>query len=753
MSLPTWKERLAEKSPPALVEEIDIFASQIALRKHGKLDESVFAETRLRRGAYGQRYDNGQRHDGKKVRELKFPQSGLTSKGPGTEWDAPGMLRIKIPYGAFSAAQMEVVAELAEEYSEAISHATTRQDIQIHYLHLEDTPDIMRRLAAVGITTREACGNSVRNVTGCVRAGVCDGEQFDITPYAEACYRFLLGHPDAQDFGRKVKVAFSGCAGESCGLVTIHDIGFVAAKRTPSHGNDELGFKMVVGGGLGAVPHQAKVLQDFVPLEEILPLCQAICRVFARLGEKKNRARARLKFTIAKLGIDEFRRLVFEERNQLAHDPRWSDLVHAPFDSDKALRQAAPLTNEALDAQDPAFRAWHKTNVRAQRQKDYSMVYVTLPLGDISSDQLRSLAEFSRQFTGDTARITVDQNLAFRWASNADLPAIHKALVDMGLATGGADHIEDVTSCPGTDTCKLGISSSRGLAAELRKQLAAATLDDAVQKLQIKISGCFNSCGQHHVADIGFYGVSRKVNGYAVPHFQVVLGGQWAENGGAYGLAIVAIPSKNIPEVVRRICASFIEERQTDETFQDYVKRIGKVTIRQRLDDLREVPSHLADPSYYSDWGDPREYTTGDMGIGECAGAVISPVQFGLADSERIAFEAQVKLDANEAKPAAMLAYQAMLTAAKTLAATKARGLGDDADTIVAAFQEHFIQTQLFFDPFAKGKFANYFIKAHEDTRSDGNVDVNIDLARQRIEEAQLFIEAAHACYGRTNLG
>jgi len=752
MSLPTWKERLADSTDPTLADEIDIFASQIALRKQGKVDESVFAETRLRRGAYGQRYDNGKRHDGKKVREISFPNSGITSKGPGTEWDAPGMLRIKIPYGAFSAAQMDVVAELAEEYSEGISHATTRQDIQIHYLHLEDSPDIMRRLAAVGITTREACGNSVRNITGCVRAGVCGGEQFDITPYAEACYQFLLGHPDAQDFGRKIKVAFSGCEGESCGLVSIHDIGFVAAKRNSDDGNEERGFKMVVGGGLGAVPHQAKTLEDFVPLEEILPLSQAICRVFARLGEKRNRARARLKFLIAKTGIEEFRRLVHEERKTLTFDPNWSDLVHAPFDSDKPLRQSAPLPQASGEIDSNGFHSWQKTNVRQQRQENYSTFFVTLPLGDISSDQLRALASLSRKFTGDTTRITVDQNLAFRWASNADLPAIHAELIDMGLADGGAEHIEDVTSCPGTDTCKLGISASRGLAGELHKQLSGSDLDEAVQKLQIKISGCFNSCGQHHVADIGFYGVSRKVNGYTVPHFQVVLGGQWTENGGAYGLAIVAIPSKNIPEVVRRICASFVEERQSDEAFQQYIKRIGKVTIRQRLDDLRDVPGHLADPSYYSDWGDPREYTTGDMGIGECAGAVISPVQFGLADSERIVFEAQVKLDENESKSAAELAYRSMLVAAKTLAATKATGLTDDPDTIVNSFQEHFLKTKLFFDPFAKGKFGNYFLQAHQDAGGDVSKEVSEDLARQRIEEAQLFIEAAHACYGRMSV-
>jgi sulfite reductase (ferredoxin) len=281
----TWKDRLADTIAPELTREIDIFATQLELKRQGKVEDKLFAETRLRRGVYGQRYDNGQRHDGVAHRTLNFPSGALT-KGPETFWDAPGMQRIKIPFGGLNPEQMDVLADVAEEYSDAICHVTTRQDIQLHYLHIDDTPDLMWRLASIDITTREACGNSVRNVTACPIAGVCHDETFDVTPYAKGCAKFLLGHPDTQDFGRKFKVAFSGCQQNACGLVIMHDLGFIAKTRSED-GIERRGFAMYVGGGLGAVPYEAKLFADFVPEEEILPLAQAISRVYARLGEKK----------------------------------------------------------------------------------------------------------------------------------------------------------------------------------------------------------------------------------------------------------------------------------------------------------------------------------------------------------------------------------------------------------------------------------------------------------------------------------
>ena len=292
----SWREALRDQIDPAWAKEIDDFEAQMHEMQRGTMDPKLFMEARLRRGAYGQRYDNGQRHDGEKTQQLAFP-CGEAIKGPGTVWDAPGMQRIKIPYGKLSAAQLEALADCAEEYSDEILHVTTRQDIQLHFVHIEDTPDLMRRLAAVGITTREACGNSVRNITACPIAGVCHEEAFDITPYADALTYFLLGHPDVQDFGRKFKIAFSGCKSNPCGLTNFHDLGAIARVREVD-GEMRRGFELYVGGGLGSVPHEAKLLDDFVPEEELLPLSQAVCRVFARLGEKKNRARARIKFLV-----------------------------------------------------------------------------------------------------------------------------------------------------------------------------------------------------------------------------------------------------------------------------------------------------------------------------------------------------------------------------------------------------------------------------------------------------------------------
>src|ERR1700691_3640266 len=282
-----WKIQLGSRVPEQISAEIDVFENEIALKKQGKIEDRIFAETRLRRGAYGQRYDNGQRYDGHETRILQYPSAN--TKGPNTLWDAPGMQRIKIPFGGLDAAQLEMLADLCEEYADGIAHITTRQDVQLHFIHIEDTPALMWRLASVGITTREACGNSVRNVTACPIAGVCREQTFDVTPYANAITWFLLGHPDVQAFGRKFKIAFSGCKENACALVRLHDFGAIAVTREQNGKAPRRGFELWVGGGLGPVPQQARLYDEFVPEEEILPLAQAIARVFARLGEKKNR--------------------------------------------------------------------------------------------------------------------------------------------------------------------------------------------------------------------------------------------------------------------------------------------------------------------------------------------------------------------------------------------------------------------------------------------------------------------------------
>ena len=741
----SWKQKLAHLMPTDLAREIDIFETQIELRKQGKIDERVFAETRLRRGVYGQRYDNGQRHDGARVQKLKLPSGGLT-KGPETVWDAPGMMRIKIPFGGLSPQQMEVLADLSEEYSDGVSHVTTRQDIQFHYVHIDDTPSLMRRLAAVEITTREACGNVVRNVTACPLAGVCRGEAFDVTPYARACSRFLLGHPDTQDFGRKFKVAFSGCKEEACGLTSMHDLGAIALKKVVA-GRERRGFEFYVGGGLGAVAYQAKLFDEFLPEEELLPTAQAISRVFARLGEKRNRARARIKFLVVHLGIEEFRRIVLEERQKLTPDSRWTDYLSRVQEQTEAPLKAGFSLN---GGERPAgFDAWYSSNVYHQRQPGYVVATVTLPLGDITSDQLRALADIARRFVKDTLRTTVEQNIMLRWVSEADLPELYNALKAIGLGEPNAGTIVDVTACPGTDTCKLGIASSRGLARELRQRLSERSfeLDSAVKDLRIKVSGCFNSCGQHHIADIGFYGISRNINGYTVPHFQVMLGGKLKDNAGAYGLAVGAIPSKRIPEVVTRVTDRYLKDRRKGERFQDFIGRIGKKEIKALLEDLTQIPSHDVDASYYSDWGDPREFTLTDMGVGECAGEVVSQAQFTLAASERELFEAQIYFDSGEFKKAVTTAYEAMMHAAQGLVKVQNYNAPEDEETILSEFRQRYCDTQLFYDKYAGSKFADYLFKTRDPLQSVSGVER--ELALQRLQEAQLFIDAAHSCYNK----
>jgi sulfite reductase beta subunit-like hemoprotein/uncharacterized protein (UPF0332 family) len=740
-----WKEKLGEKIPSDLGREIDIFEQQMELRKQGKIDEKVFAETRLRRGIYGQRYDNGQRHDGKRVQKLKLPADVI--KGPDTLWDAPGMMRIKIPFGGVTPEQLETLADLSEEYSDGVAHVTTRQDFQLHYVHIDDTPALMRRLAAVQVTTREACGNSVRNVTACPLAGVCREQVFDVTPYAKASSRFLMGHPDTQDFGRKVKIAFSGCEENPCGLVTMHDMGAIAKTRVVE-GKEQRGFAFYAGGGLGSVPYKAKLFDEFLPEEELLPTMQAISRVFARLGEKRNRARARIKFLIANLGIDEFRKLVLEERQKLSPDSRWTDyLASVNEQSEEPLKPGVSLNGHQRPE---GFEAWYSTNVYKQRQPGYVAATVTLPLGDASADQLRALANIARRFVKDTMRTTVEQNILFRWVSEADLPEFYQAIKAIGLGAADAATIVDVTACPGTDTCKLGIASSRGLARELRYRLGEKSLelDAAVKNLRIKVSGCFNSCGQHHIADIGFYGINRNVKGFQVPHFQVILGGKFHDNAGEYGVPIGAVPSKRVPEAVSSITEFYVRKREKNERFQEFVGRIGKKAVKDLLEDLTKIPAHEVDPSYYADWGDPREFTLADMGIGECAGEVVSQAEFTLAASERELFEAQLLLDSGRPQDAVKAAYLSMVRAAQGLVKDQNPSISDDENQIIGEFTKRFYDTQLFWDKYAGGKFAEYLFKAKEFVGEGKTADA--DRAVQLLQEAQLFIDAAHDCHNKT---
>ena len=598
-----------------------------------------------------------------------------------------------------------------------------------------------RRLGAVGITTREACGNSVRNVTGCPLAGICKTELFDISPYARAEHTFLLGHQDVQDFGRKFKIAYSGCSGEGCGRAMMHDLGFVAATRVVD-GVEERGFRVVVGGGLGPVPHVAKELYAFLPEARMLPVSQAIARVYARLGEKRNRAKARIKFLVAQLGIDEFRQLVDAELETLEPDPRWQQWVDEAEQTHREWKPAPATRDGARPA--PGFDEWVQTNIYDQSQPDFVAATINLPLGDLTSRQARDLADIMRKYVNDALRTTVDQNLLLRWVHRQDLVSLYNDLHASKLALSGAGTITDVTSCPGTDTCKLGISSSRGLTAELRARLEARSLqfDATLKNVNIKVSGCNNSCGQHHIADIGFYGSSRNVGAYKVPHFLLLLGGALEDNSGNYGLAIGAIPSKRVPETVDRLLDLYSAERENGEAFRPWVMRVGKKPIKEKLQDLMAVPAYEEDKSFYVDWHDSREYSIGDIGVGECAGEIVSLTQFSLASAETRVFEASVALDdpnatEKEVQEASAQAYSAMVLAALGLLKTRNPDAKYDPETVFADFKQQFIDSRVFFERYIGSTEWTYFQDAHE----AGGAARDRDEARRRVEEAQLFID------------
>ena len=718
---------------------IEDFETDLFFKKQKKIEDKLFAETRLRMGAYGQRYDNAKRSNGKESVPIPYP--GDLTKGPDTAWHAPGMERIKLPYGGITPKQMELFADLSEEYSDGISHITTRQDIQLHFVHIEDTPSMFRRLAAVGITTREACGNSIRNVTACPYIGVCKDESFNTHPHAEAIFRYLLGHPDIQDFGRKFKIAVSGCKDHPCALTTMHDLGLIATTKTVG-GESKRGFEVWVGGGLGAIPHKAKLLSAFAPEEDILSLIQAVCRIYARHGEKKIRNRARIKFLIADWGIEKFAQAVAKEKETLPPDPRWTAFLKNISDFEEQPLVEDP--GEVPQTEDPHFKMWLRNNVRPQKQAGYNVVTISCPLGDVTANQMRALADITSRYTRGTARTTVDQNLVMRWVANKHLFAIYKDLQAIKLAEAFNQSIVDVTACPGTDTCKLGVSSSRGLAAELRNRLAtkALEMDACVRDLTIKVSGCFNSCGQQHLSDLGFFGTSRKVGGYVVPHFQMVLGGEMLNNGEKYGINTMPVPSKAVPAIVEKLTGLYLEERAKGESFRQFVERVGKVHLKNVLLPLTQVPSYEQDKSYYVDWADVREYSIADKGIGECAGEIVGLADFGLQTAEREVFEAQVKLDEKEYQAAAGMAYQSMLRAAQALIKHFNPDISEHPEQVMSEFKQHIFAAGTFNDTAQGDKFAKYYFKHHQQRE----MDLNGEQAEIRLREAQLFIEAAHAC-------
>lgn len=554
--------------------------------KTGALPDEEFRRFRLHRGIYGQRAD----------------QPGFN------------MIRVKIPYGLLSSAQLKQLGEVARTFADGIAHITTRQDIQLHWVKLENVPVVLEELSKVGLTTREACGNTVRNIVGSPLAGVDSRELFDVTPYARLLAKHLLRNPLNQQLPRKFKISFSGSTDESDGIIPwIHDIGFVAALEEVSGGK---GFKTYVGGGLGSQPRVADLLEKFTPAEQLVPTAEAILSIFNTLGERQNRNKARMKYVLWKLGLDEFRRRVKEERGKILHSGREFTLPdEAPEDGYLPI-QPGGLPSSSIT---PELQRWLETNVIPQEQAGYNVVYVNPTIGDLTTDQLFALGEIAGRFSNGFVRTTTQQDIVLRWIRQSDLRVLHKELRHAGLDQPGAQSIANVTSCPGADTCNLGITHSRALGTTLT-QLFQRNPDwtEAAKDLRIKISGCPNSCGQHHVASFGFYGGTKNFDGKEIPSYILMVAGGFNSGKQSFGDTLGKVPARRAPEAVSRILQAFLTDRSADENFWQYVERAGVRALRETIKDLTEISVGNIDNNLFVDLGEQNAFKA-KTGAGECA--------------------------------------------------------------------------------------------------------------------------------------
>lgn len=590
-----WNQNIYDEKPrtqllPEEEAEIKRFEVEAAKLEKGGLDPDDFRRFRLNNGVYGIRGAEN-RH----------------------------MIRIKIRYGLMNALQLEAIANVTEKYApNQLAHVTTRQAIQLHEILRSDVPTILRRLAESGLTCREACGNTVRNVTASHYAGIDPNEVFDVTPYADLLSLYFLRNPVCQNMPRKFKIAFEGSEKLDHAKVGIHDLGFIATTKN-INGKEVKGFKVFVGGGLGSTPFPAQLLEEFCPIELYLPTAEAVIRLFDRNGERKDKNRARIKYLVAKWGIETFRAEFLAERTQVVMTGSGKEAFWKLNIEENSVPAAkAPTEAPAIL---PGFEEWQKTNAFEQKQKGYWAVNVRCPLGDINPAQMRQLAKISRTFCGGRLRTTISQNILLQWIPAASLKALYAELGKSGLNLKGAETVTDITRCPGADTCQIAITHSKGLAFEMSKIFDGAYGNDATfRDVTIKISGCTNSCGQHHIANIGFHGASKNVGGHAVPHYQLMIGGFTAANGVAnFGKRIAQIPARRTPEATQAILDAFKKEKTPSETFLQWQERAGAAHLKEIVAPFLEVPSFETNPQAYEDLGDPGKPFQLVMGKGECA--------------------------------------------------------------------------------------------------------------------------------------
>ncbi len=589
---------VASTVDPAAQADIEKFERMLASYLAGDLDEDRFRIFRLNNGIYGQR--QGGHHQ---------------------------MVRVKVPYGSLRPEQLEMMAQVAEEYSRGWGHITTRQNIQFHFVALERVPALLRELASVGLTTREACGDTVRNVVGCHLAGACPYEVLDISPWAEATYRHFLRHPYAQRMPRKFKINFSGCATD-CGQAMFNDVGVVAVSRPRPDGTVEPGFRVFIAGGLGANPHPAQALEDFTAREDLLPTIEAVLRTFDHYGNRDNKLRARMKWLVDTMGIDELRERILKERRLLHASSSWpggipeSVLTHGDEPAGVSGAQSpTPLgwgTPVELRRRD-RYGRWDDANVVRGTAKGTVSAMAYARLGDITAEQFRALASIQRELRADV-RVTNRQNLVFRELTEEQLPTLHARLETLRMAEPGAELARDVVSCPGADTCNLAVTQSRGLADDIGRALEEAGLAD-LGGVRINISGCTNSCGQHHVADIGFVGVERRAHGRSAPGYQMLLGGYLGQTEVEFGRKARRLPAKAAGAATVRVVGRFAAERDVGESFARWLERSGGAkAVGDTLADLDVFPTPEEDPSFFVDFDETGPYVS-EVGAGECMGS------------------------------------------------------------------------------------------------------------------------------------
>jgi sulfite reductase (ferredoxin) len=571
----------------------------LALYLAGDLDEDRFRIFRLNNGIYGQR------------------QGGHNQ-----------MVRIKVPYGAITAEQLDMMAHISETYSRGWGHITTRQNIQFHFVELERVPSLMRDLASIGMTSREACGDTVRNIIGCHLAGACPFEVLDISPWAEAAFQHFLRHGYSQRLPRKFKFNFSGCATD-CGQAMFNDVGVIAVSRPKDDGSVEPGFRVFVAGGLGANPHPAQALEEFTPREELMATLEACLRTFDHFGNRDNKLRARMKWLVDTMGMEELRRKILKERRLLLAATTWPggipDYVLEHGDEPAGASNTIPLTPVGQDAgtnvvlrSTDRYGRWQEANVVRGAAKGTVSAYAYARLGDITTAQFRAVANIQRQL-GCEVRVTNRQNFVFRGLTEDQLPALYTKLDAIGMALPGAELARDVVSCPGADTCNLAVTQSRGLASAIDSALEDAGLAE-VGGVRINISGCSNSCGQHHTADIGFFGVERRAHGRSAPGYQLLLGGHLGDTSVEFGRKALRLPAKACAEATVRLVGRFTAEREATETFSGWLARAGGApAVSASLADLAEFPSPSADPAFYVDYDETGPFTA-EVGLSECAG-------------------------------------------------------------------------------------------------------------------------------------